>query len=199
MRLQLHPPERTRCDGRRFGNGINIVLRYKYVKSVNEDSRLSKSDYLALNRFRFQIRQFLHFSEEAARAEGLEPQQHQMLLAIEASDQEEGPTVGYLAEQLLIRHHSAVGLLDRLEERRLIERVRDGEDRRQVRVRMTELGSEKLHRLTHQHRDELRKSGPELVKALRGVVGTGRQGPGVGDEHGEFEGGRQERSEEDGE
>jgi DNA-binding MarR family transcriptional regulator len=134
------------------------------------DDRLSRADYEALSHFRFQIRRFLHFSEEAARVEGLEPQQHQMLLAIEASDDAAGPTVGHLAEQLFIRHHSAVGLLDRLEERGLVERVRDGEDRRQVRVRMTEAGSAKLHHLARQHWEELRKSGPELVEALRAVV-----------------------------
>jgi DNA-binding MarR family transcriptional regulator len=136
---------------------------------VRED-RLSRANYQALSRFRFQIRRFLHFSEEAARVEGFEPQQHQMLLAIEASDEDGGPTVGRLAEQLLIRHHSAVGLLDRLEERGLVERSRDGEDRRQVRVKMTSVGSDKLHHLTRQHRDELRKSGPELVEALRAVI-----------------------------
>jgi len=123
-----------------------------------------------LSRFRYQIRRFLYFSEEAARAEGLEPQQHQMLLAIEASGEDGGPTVGYLAEQLFIRHHSAVGLLDRLEERGLVERTRGLEDRRQVRVRMTAAGSDKLNRLSRQHREELRKSAPELVEALRAVV-----------------------------
>lgn len=134
------------------------------------ESRLSREDYQALSRFRYQIRRFLHFSEEAARTEGLEPQQHQMLLAIEASDGDGGPTVGHLAEQLFIRHHSAVGLLDRLEERGLVERTRGREDRRQVQVRMTAAGSDKLHHLSRQHREELRKSGPELVEALRAVV-----------------------------
>lgn len=93
-----------------------------------------------------------------------------MLLAIEASDGDGGPTVGHLAEQLFIRHHSAVGLLDRLEERGLVERTRGREDRRQVQVRMTAAGSDKLHHLSRQHREELRKSGPELVEALRAVV-----------------------------
>ncbi len=134
------------------------------------ESRLSREDYQALSRFRYQIRRFLHFSEEAARTEGLEPQQHQMLLAIEASEEDGGPTVGHLAEQLFIRHHSAVGLLDRLEERGLVARARGREDRRQVQVRMTAAGSDKLHHLSRQHREELRKSGPELVEALRAVV-----------------------------
>jgi DNA-binding MarR family transcriptional regulator len=145
---------------------IHIVLRYILVV----EERLSRADYQALSRFRFQIRRFLHFSEEAARSEGLEPQQHQLLLAIEASDDDAGPTVGHLAEQLFIRHHSAVGLLDRLEERGLVARARDAADRRLVRVRLTNAGSDKLHHLARQHRDELRKSGPELVEALRAVV-----------------------------
>ncbi len=134
------------------------------------EGQLSQADYAALNRFRYQIRRFLHFSEEAARVEGLEPQQHQLLLAIEGSEEPDGPTVGHLAEQLFIRHHSAVGLLDRLEERALIERVRGEGDRRQVRVRMTAAGAHKLHRLASLHREELRRIGPELVESLRMVI-----------------------------
>jgi DNA-binding MarR family transcriptional regulator len=134
------------------------------------DKNLSQSDYRALSGFRYQIRRFLHFSEEAARAEGLEPQQHQMLLAIQALDDPGDPTIGQLAEQLLVRHHSAVGLIDRLEERGLVVRIRGGEDRRQVRVRMTAEGSRMLHRLTRLHRDELRQSGPKLVASLRALI-----------------------------
>jgi DNA-binding MarR family transcriptional regulator len=128
-------------------------------------------DYRALADFRYQIRKFLHFSEEAARAEGLEPQQHQMLLAIKALDDTRGPTVGHLAEHLLIRHHSAVGLIDRLEERQLVRRVRaiDG-DRRQVSVQVTREGEVKLRRLASVHRSELLTSDPGLVKALQALL-----------------------------
>ena len=132
------------------------------------EGKLSRADYGELSRFRFQIRRFLHFSEEAARAEGLEPQQHQMLLAMAGLEEE--PTVGRLAEQLLIRHHSAVELLDRLEQRGLVERARDAADRRQVRAAITEAGWEKLRRLAGQHRAELRRTGPALVEALRAVI-----------------------------
>jgi DNA-binding MarR family transcriptional regulator len=142
---------------------------------VTRDDRLSQLDYRALSRFRFQIRQFLHFSEEAARADGLEPQQHQMMLEVEAWEEEGGPTVGHLAERLLIRHHSAVGLLDRLEEHGYVERARSEEDRRQVRVRLTRTGADKLHRLSRQHREELRQSGPALVEALRAVIEGGNK------------------------
>jgi DNA-binding MarR family transcriptional regulator len=132
---------------------------------------ISSVDYKALADFRYQIRKFLHFSEEAARAEGLEPQQHQMLLAIKALDDTCGPTVGHLAEHLLIRHHSAVGLIDRLEERQLVRRVRaiDG-DRRQVSVQMTREGEDKLRRLASVHRSELLTSDPGLVKALQALL-----------------------------
>ena len=133
---------------------------------------LSSEDYAALGEFRFRIRRFLHFSETAAREEGLEPQQHQLLLAVRSLEQTGGPpTIGALAEHLLVRHHSAVGLIDRMEERGLLERMRDTNDRRQVKVRLTGRGGEKLKRLSVIHRDELRSSGPALVEALSGVLG----------------------------
>jgi len=133
---------------------------------------LTAADYRSLGAFRYQIRRFLHFSEEAAKAEGLEPQQHQMLLAVRAVDEPEGPTVGSLAEHLIIRHHSAVGLIDRLAERGLVERTRGQEDRRQVRVRLTAEGEGKLRRLSTAHREELRTSGRMLVETLGGLLST---------------------------
>jgi DNA-binding MarR family transcriptional regulator len=131
---------------------------------------LTPEDYAALGEFRYRIRQFLHFSEEAARQAGLEPQQHQMLLAIRALSGPHAPTIGALAGHLFIRHHSAVGLIDRLEERGLVERVRSGEDRRAVVVRLTPAGERQLGALSMAHRDELGKSGPALVELLRGLV-----------------------------
>jgi DNA-binding MarR family transcriptional regulator len=137
---------------------------------VAGDGKLARTDYRALAAFRYQIRRFLHFSEMAARNEGLEPQQHQMMLGIHASPGEDGPTVGELADFLMIRHHSAVGLLDRLVERGLAERVRGTADRRQVRIRLTPSGSESLHRLSALHHRQLREWGPELVGLLSGVL-----------------------------
>jgi DNA-binding MarR family transcriptional regulator len=127
---------------------------------------ISTADYEALGHFRYHIRRFLHFSEAAARAEGLEPQQHQMLLAIRSGPDPDGPTIGQLAENLFLKHHSAVGLVDRLVERGLAERTRGADDRRQVRVRLTATGLEKLLRLSSVHRQELRSSGPDLVNSL---------------------------------
>lgn len=134
------------------------------------DPQLEDEDYRALAKFRYQIRSFLHFSEEATRSEGLELQQHQLLLAIRASADLSGPTVGELAEQLRIRHHSAVGLADRLAQRGLVERVRDGDDRRQVRIRLTPDGASTLARLSSVHRTELLKSGPLLVESLAALL-----------------------------
>ena len=134
------------------------------------EADLNAQDYARLGEFRYRIRRFLHFSEDAAREEQLEPQQHQMLLAIRAVVDPEGPTIGSLAEHLLIRHHSAVGLIDRLEERGLVTRVRSMTDRRQVRVHLTETGESKLKRLASIHRAELRTSGPVLVRTLQALL-----------------------------
>ena len=128
---------------------------------------LTQRDYRILAEFRYQIRRFLRFSELAAHAEGLEPQQHQFLLAIQAEPEGGAPTIGQAADRLLIHHHSAVGLADRLEERGLVERIRGMGDRRQVRLRLTEAGSEILTRLSALHQRELQQAGPELVATLQ--------------------------------
>jgi DNA-binding MarR family transcriptional regulator len=138
---------------------------------VPDNQDLTHSDYHSLGAFRYQIRRFLHFSEEAAKTEGLEPQQHQMLLAIRFLEEPAAaPTIGQLAEHLFLRHHSAVGMIDRLAERGLVERVRGENDRRQVRVRLTAGGSQKLRHLSRIHREELRQSGPALVETLRRLL-----------------------------
>ena len=131
---------------------------------------MKASEYRALSEFRCQIRRFLHFSEAAARSEGLEPQQHQILLAVRGLADRQGPTVGELAEHLILRHHSVVGLIDRLEQHGLVERVRDDADRRQVRVILTPDGESKLRRLSTVHKEELRTSGPRLVQALQAAL-----------------------------
>ena len=131
---------------------------------------LEKDEYRSLADFRYQIRKFLHFSEEAARNEGLEPQQHQMMLAIRGLGSVEAPTIGTLAAYLLIRHNSAVGLIDRLEKRGLAMRERCTDDRRQATVRLTDEGSAMLERLADAHRSELANWAPHLVKALESVI-----------------------------
>jgi len=131
---------------------------------------LIDADYRALADFRFQIRRFLHFSEAAARSEGLEPQQHQFLLTVRALTGAQGPTVGDVSAQLLIRPHSAVGLTDRLVERGLVARQRGEGDRREVRLRLTAQGENSLTRLSGSHRAELLNSGPLLVESLGALL-----------------------------
>ncbi len=123
-----------------------------------------------LAEFRYQIRRFLRFSEDQARGAGIEPQQHQLLLAIKGLPVGVKPTVGELASRMLIRHNSAVELLNRLTEHKLVERVAAPTDHREVLVQLTSKGEELLHRLSVSHREELRAKGPALMKTLGGVL-----------------------------
>ncbi|MGA8870586.1 MAG: MarR family transcriptional regulator [Candidatus Acidiferrales bacterium] len=127
-------------------------------------------DYQALAGFRYEIRRFLNFSENAARAAGIEPQQHQALLALKGLPPALSATVGALAERLQIRHHSAVELSRRLEAKGLLERTRSHSDAREVLLRVSARGEHLLERLSLAHRDELRTAGPRLIEALRLVV-----------------------------
>src|SRR5512143_2309408 len=125
-------------------------------------TKFSKADYETLAAFRYALRQFLHFSEEAAEAVGLTPQQHQALLAIRGFPGRDQVTVGELAERLQIRHHSAVGLVDRLVTQKLVARAAAENDRRQVFVALTSRGLSTLEQLAAVHRAELRRIGPQI-------------------------------------
>jgi DNA-binding MarR family transcriptional regulator len=130
-------------------------------------------DYSALADFRYEIRRFLNFSEGAARAAGVEPQQHQALLAIKGRP-EFATNVGVLAERMQIRHHSAVELSRRLESRGWIRRSRNGRDRREVQLRLTPRAERLLAKLSRAHRAELRTSEPRLISALSRAVARRR-------------------------
>jgi DNA-binding MarR family transcriptional regulator len=125
---------------------------------------LRLEDYRLLAEFRHHLRTFMAFSEGEARAAGLAPQQHQALLAIKGFDG--APTVGDLAESLLIRHHSAVGLVDRLVEARLVMRCHDLDDRRRVTLALTRHAEKLLAELSVAHREELRRMAPMLRTVL---------------------------------
>jgi DNA-binding MarR family transcriptional regulator len=131
---------------------------------------LMMNDYQALAEFRYQIRRFLHFSEQAAREAGLEPQQHQLLLALKGLPEGRKATISGLAERLQIQHHSTVELIDRMVERDLIQRSRDDEDQRRVFIKLTPQGEEVLHKLSLLHRTELQTTGPALVQALNRLI-----------------------------
>ena len=131
-------------------------------------------DYQSLADFRYEIRRFLNFSEQAAREAGIEPHQHQALLAIKGFVPLQKATVGALAERLQVQHHSAVELVDRLEKKRLIRRSRNGADRREVMLALTDRGERLLAALTLVHRAELRSAGPVLLRALNTVLAQDR-------------------------
>src|SRR3954463_10357408 len=131
---------------------------------------LSKSEYQKLEEFRFRIRRFLRFSEDVARRTGVEPQQHQALLVIHSAPKETAPTIGYVADRLMIKHQSAVGLLNRLHKLGLISRTHSVNDARQVLVTLTGKGERLLHDLSLPHRAELEQIGPELFDALGAVL-----------------------------
>jgi len=117
--------------------------------------------------FRYALRRFIHFSEAAAQEAGIAAQQHQALLAIKGFPEHRRVTVGKLAERLQLRHHSAVGLVDRLEKENLAVRVPSAQDRRQVFIRLTQRGERILERLAAVHREQLRRIGPEITGLLK--------------------------------
>jgi DNA-binding MarR family transcriptional regulator len=128
--------------------------------------KLSKPQYESLAAFRYALRQFLRFSEDAAKRAGLTPQQHQALLAIKGFPARDTVTVSELAERLQLRHHSAVGLLDRLADLKLVAREHSAADRRQVNVHLTARGERVLDKLSSAHEEQLRRLGPKLSASL---------------------------------
>jgi DNA-binding MarR family transcriptional regulator len=131
---------------------------------------VSLAEYRGLAEFRHQLRCFLHFSEQAARSAGLEPRQHQALLAVRGMPDGAVATVGSIADRLQLRHHSAVELVDRMEARGVVRRSRAAGDRRRVAVVLTRRGEQLLARLSRAHRTELRTIAPRLLAALRALV-----------------------------
>jgi DNA-binding MarR family transcriptional regulator len=131
---------------------------------------LPAPDYRAMAEFRYQIRRFLRFSEQAARSAGIEPQQHQLLMAVKGLPEGSKPTVAVLADRMQLQHHSTVELIDRLEERGFLYRLRATDDRRQVFVKLTHDGEEFLQTLAMYHVQELQSVGPTLVKVLQSVM-----------------------------
>ena len=126
------------------------------ARAVRPSQRINRATYRALAEFRHQIRRFLHFSEQAARAAGLEPQQHQLLLAVKGLPPGDLATIRNIAERLQLRHHSTVELVDRLVRRGLVRRRRNPRDRREVLIGLTRQGEAILRQLSVHHVAELR-------------------------------------------
>jgi len=136
----------------------------------SRSQQLTASDYRALADFRYQIRQFLHFSEKAARDAGIQPQQHQLMLAVKGTDPATEPTITQIAARMHLRHHSVVELADRLSELGLIRKRRAEKDRRRVLLEITPRGEALLRKLSIIHRAELKLLRAALIKSLDELI-----------------------------
>jgi DNA-binding MarR family transcriptional regulator len=128
---------------------------------------MTELEYRALADFRYVLRQFMTFSEAAARSADLEPQQHQLLLALKGLPAELRPTIRTLAERLQLRHNSTVELAQRSIESGLISRRTSTTDRRQVLLSITARGERVLLGLSIAHREQIRSATPALIQALQ--------------------------------
>ena len=126
------------------------------------EPELSDADYRRLAELRLALRRFLHWSEEQAAAAGVTAAQHQLMLAVRAREPDGPPTIGEVAGALLLRHHSAVGLVDRAQQAGLIVRERDPANRSSVRLRLTDEGRARLRALAALHQDELARLAPSM-------------------------------------
>jgi DNA-binding MarR family transcriptional regulator len=133
---------------------------------------VSPTEYRALAEVRYRLRRFVNFSEERARAAGVEPQQHQLLLAIRGLPESLVPTIRTVAERLQIHHNSAVELVERTARRGLVVKRTGASDRRQVLLEVTARGRAVLEKLAVAHRTELASMAPDLLDALSALVAT---------------------------
>ena len=132
--------------------------------------RLTLADYQALAEFRYQIRKFLHFSDQAVEAAGMERGQYQLMLSIKGMLDGSRPRIRDVANRMQIQHHSAVELINRLEARGYVRRERGLDDRREVLLALTPKGEKVLAELALHHHEQLQEAAPRLVEALRQVM-----------------------------
>jgi DNA-binding MarR family transcriptional regulator len=154
---------------------LYVVSRYNIYGLSRDDTiggmrKLILSDYQALAEFRYQIRKFLHFSERAVQAAGMERGQYQLMLAIKGIPEGVRPRIRELADRMQIQHHSAVELINRLESGGYVRRERAQDDRREVLLALTPKGERVLEELALHHHEELRSSAPDLVASLRRLM-----------------------------
>lgn len=178
-----HPrlPLRDRGHGARLT--FHIISRNDIICIYGRDTiqlpgmkKLTLMDYQALAEFRYQIRKFLHFSDEAVHGSGLERGQYQMMLAIKGLPEGVRPRIRDVANRMRIQHHSAVELINRLEAGGYVRRERGEDDRREVLLGLTFKGERVLEALASHHHEELQSAAPDLVAALRRVMAGKKRG-----------------------
>lgn len=137
--------------------------------------RISKADIESLAQFRYALRQFLRFSERAARQAGISPQQHQLLMTIKGMHGRTWANVAEVAERLQVSHHAAVALVTRAQNLKLVKRTQGKEDRRTVQVSLTPKGEELIAELADLHHQELSRLAHILLKQLQAISGTAKR------------------------
>jgi DNA-binding MarR family transcriptional regulator len=146
---------------------VNVESASAHALGRRTGAPLDDADYAALASFRHALRKFLSFSEAAAAEVGLTGQHYQAMLVVRANPASRQMTINELARQLMIKHNSAVGLVDRLADQGMLVRRASSEDRRKVELRLTAKGLRVLDRLADRHRAELAHWGPELRASLQ--------------------------------
>jgi DNA-binding MarR family transcriptional regulator len=146
--------------------------------TIDPDGHAPKLDVARLRRladFRFRLRNFLHVSQAAAEEMGLHNQQYQLLQCVGGMPDGMAPTIANVAARMLLKHNSAVELVDRSVEQGLLRRTGDEADHRRILLRVTPQGERMLALLAEFHTRELEQSGPELVRALNGILRDGKR------------------------
>lgn len=154
---------------------VSIARNGQKQATPTEPTPLTRAQMRRLAEFRFQLRKFLSFSSLAAEAAGLRAQQYQLLQCVWGMPEELDPTIANVAARMLLKHNSAVELVDRTIEQGLLRRCPDPTDHRRILLRMTPLGEKLLGSLAAWHLRELEEAGPELIRSLRRVLLTPQQ------------------------
>jgi DNA-binding MarR family transcriptional regulator len=161
------PTLRRESEGLGMPTARGVKRRPKKARSATPERRSEPVDYETLANFRYGLRRFLAFSEVEANRSGLTVQQYQALMAIRGFSVHEPVSIGDLATYMLIRHHTAVELVDRMVKLGIVSRGADPSDGRRVLLRLTGAGERRLRRLYRVHVRELRTMGPTLTKMLK--------------------------------
>lgn len=149
---------------------MKALAARKPIRASSEYPTLTRAEFRQLAEFRYQLLRFLHFSQEAAEEVGLRPQQHQLLLAVQGMPAEVDPSIANVAARLLLKHNSAVELVDRTIEQGFLRRTPDPTDHRRILLRLTPEGERLLRSLAGYHLVELEETAPELIRALGRVT-----------------------------
>jgi DNA-binding MarR family transcriptional regulator len=144
-------------------------------EAVTNDANMSVEQYRRLAEFRYQMRRFLHFSQQAAAEAGIHPRQYQLLQAIAGIPEDMSPTIAAIASRMCLRHNSAVELVNRTIEANLIRKAPDPVDHRRLLLQITPSGQRLLASLVEFHLRELDELGPELIRALKRVLSMAQE------------------------